>query len=148
MVLQYVHKIKSKKQPKRWKAVGEKTSPRILDWLWVVNSLSAQCLHTVGKGWLCLLTASNSHPLEAEVHSFWLVHFHGSVKQLLKTGFVVLIHSLTYNQMFYFGSIIFSSKCFEKLWLISPSWFSWGQTIFKAELSLLIRLNNFTILHS
>lgn len=82
------------------------------------------------------MTASNSPPSEADVHSFWLVHFSGSMEQLWKTGSAVLTHSLTYNQMFYFDSIIFSSKCFEKLWLIPRSWFNWGQTVFKAELSL------------
>ena len=146
MVLHYVLKETTQEVEGGW---GRDQSESVgLDCEWLIPRLPSACALQGRVDCVCWPPPALSAP--GSWGSFFLafVLLHGSVKQLLKTSFAVLIHSLTHNQMFYFGSIIFSSKCFEKLWLISPSWFSRGQTIFKAELSLLIRLNNFTILHS
>lgn len=101
---------------------GEET-PGLGQWLMIFPlSLSSACTwwrREVGGGNMCLLTVSNSQPLRSW-HSFWLVQFSESMKHLLKIGSVVLTHTLTYNQMFYFGSIIFSSEYFEKNMIDTP----------------------------
>lgn len=86
--------------------LGEET-PGLVQWLYMEWRWGVSGGQEVFVDCLQLSTAQSWH-------SFWLVQFSEIMKHLLKTGSVVFTHTLTYNQMFYFGSIIFSSKCFEK----------------------------------